>query len=110
MSDRWHEEIITGRGAVEGIRTDMDASLAAIAARAGRLQAHVTRLDALAERVVTLAGLAEDEFNLTAPPALGGPQSFRQSKLGTCPRGPAIALDRSCAARGSASRLWKLCC
>ena len=41
--------------------------------RAGALQAHVTRLDALAERLVNAAGLDPDEFGLTETPALGGP-------------------------------------
>lgn len=44
-----------------------------IGARVGQLQAQVVRLNALGERLVTLAGLPETEFNFTQLPALGGP-------------------------------------
>ena len=69
----WQGELINQRKLVNDIRRDVNADLSTLAVRAGALQAHVTRLDALAERLVNAAGLDPDEFGLTETPALGGP-------------------------------------
>lgn len=54
-------------------RTNAQFELDALAARLGLMQAHVTRLDALGERLVTMSKLDSNEFNFTHKPALGGP-------------------------------------
>ena len=45
----------------------------ALALRLGKLQAHVIRLDALGERLTSMAKLDRGEFDFTQPPAQGGP-------------------------------------
>jgi len=45
----------------------------ALALRLGKLQAHVIRLDALGERLTSMAKLDRGEFDFTNPPAQGGP-------------------------------------
>jgi len=42
--------------------------------RLGRLQAHVTRLNALGQRLTDMAGLERDEFSFDSMPGLGGPE------------------------------------
>ena len=69
----WHEELLDQRQLIEDIRLDAESNLSTLAVRAGSLQAHVTRLDALAERLVQVADLDPAEFGLTDAPALGGP-------------------------------------
>ncbi len=54
--------------------------LAALAARVGMLQAHISRLDAAGERIVTIAGLDAKEFNFQQKPAVGGPQNLINGK------------------------------
>ncbi|MEJ2391814.1 MAG: M23 family metallopeptidase [Gammaproteobacteria bacterium] len=54
-------------------------SLNALALRLGQLQAHVIRLDALGERLTTMAKLDKGEFDFEHPPAQGGPDSDAQS-------------------------------
>ncbi|MBS1269126.1 MAG: Murein DD-endopeptidase MepM [Gammaproteobacteria bacterium] len=55
--------------------------------RLGRLQAHVSRIDALGLRLTDMAGLDPDEFGFDKTPALGGPgrpapwKSFREPEL-----------------------------
>ena len=47
--------------------------LTAMTRRLATLQAHVTRLDALGSHLTELAGLETEEFDFSAPLALGGP-------------------------------------
>lgn len=54
-------------------------NLNALALRLGQLQAHVIRLDALGERLTTMAKLDKGEFDFEHPPAQGGPDSDAQS-------------------------------
>lgn len=54
-------------------------SLNALALRLGQLQAHVIRLDALGERLTTMAKLDKAEFNFNRPPPQGGPESDDRS-------------------------------
>ena len=53
----------------------MQENLNAMAVKLGEMQAQLTRLDALGERVSTLAGIKPQEFHLSERPGLGGAQS-----------------------------------
>lgn len=75
IKQAWQREIRTNISAIADTRQDLENSLAEIASRTGKIQAHVTRLDAVASHIISLAGLSEDEFNLTETPAVGGPAS-----------------------------------
>ena len=46
-----------------------------LASRVGRIQARITRLDALGKRLTEVASLRRGEFDFDAAPALGGPES-----------------------------------
>ncbi len=56
----------------EATRTAKD-NMDALALRLGKLQAHVIRLDALGQRLTTMAKLDKGEFDFVHPPAQGGP-------------------------------------
>ncbi|VAX11584.1 Peptidase, M23/M37 family [hydrothermal vent metagenome] len=56
----------------EATRTAED-NMDALALRLGKLQAHVIRLDALGQRLTTMAKLDKGEFDFVHPPAQGGP-------------------------------------
>lgn len=64
------------RAELEAIRSDSGRNLDALAARLGQLSAHIIRLDALGQRLVSMAGLEEGEFNFGAQPPLGGPDAL----------------------------------
>jgi len=57
------------RIASQEARNNLEAS----AIRLAQLQARIVRLDALGERLTSVAKLEEGEFDFSAPPALGGP-------------------------------------
>lgn len=57
------------------VREEAQRHLAALAAKIGELNAHVIRLDALGERLVTVAKLDDGEFEFNSLPAQGGPDT-----------------------------------
>lgn len=63
------------RAALDELERDVAHTLDAVVARVGALSAHVTRLDALGERLTAMADLDDGEFNFSAPPAMGGPET-----------------------------------
>lgn len=56
----------------ERVRTFVQQNLNAMAVKLGEMQAQLTRLDALGERVSSLAGLRPQEFRFAEAPGLGG--------------------------------------
>ncbi|NNJ97123.1 MAG: M23 family metallopeptidase [Gammaproteobacteria bacterium] len=54
-------------------RMNAQSDLDALAAHIGQMQANVTRLNALGQRLVTIAKLDSDEFDFESKPAYGGP-------------------------------------
>jgi len=60
---------------VADLRNDLDLNLGALAVKLGEMQAHVTRLNALGERLTGMAQLSGGEFDFSTPPAVGGPSS-----------------------------------
>ena len=69
----WQQELIAQRKLIGETRLDAESHLSTLAIRVGALQAHMTRLDAVAERLVQVANLDPAEFGLSGAPALGGP-------------------------------------
>ena len=58
----------------EATRT-AEENIDALALRLGKLQAHVMRLDALGQRLTSMAKLDKGEFDFEHPPAQGGPET-----------------------------------
>ena len=67
------QEIEAQRQLLQQARDDAEKNLDALALRLSRLQAQALRLDALGARLAAMAGLDDIEFDMTAPPGLGGP-------------------------------------
>jgi len=71
---RWTSELEGQRTALTGARRQLDAQIAALATRVGRMQAQMMRLDALGRQLTELARLDRGEFDFETPPAIGGPE------------------------------------
>ena len=69
----WQSALNEQRQAVEKLKGQSSVELDAMAVQLARLQGRLMRLDALGDRLVTMADLAQDEFDFGAAPALGGP-------------------------------------
>lgn len=63
------------KGEAERSREFMQHNLNAMAVKIGEMQAQLTRLDALSERLSALAGIRPQEFRFSETPGLGGAQS-----------------------------------
>jgi murein DD-endopeptidase MepM/ murein hydrolase activator NlpD len=60
---------------IEKTQIYTEEQINALRIRLAELQARLTRLDALGERLVDVANLDEGEFDFSMPPAVGGPES-----------------------------------
>ena len=68
--------LLSQQAEVEAIRERAGLDTDALAIRLGQLSAHIIRLDALGQRLVTMAGLEDGEFNFGTQPPQGGPDSM----------------------------------
>jgi murein DD-endopeptidase MepM/ murein hydrolase activator NlpD len=69
----WKGQIEEQRDGIAKLNSTIQLNVNAIAVRLGEMQAHVARLNALGERLASMAQLAEGEFDFSSTPAAGGP-------------------------------------
>ncbi len=68
---------------IEAATRSAEENMDALALRLGKLQAHVIRLDALGQRLTSMAKLDNGEFNFDRPPAQGGPETISKDSIAT---------------------------
>lgn len=71
---QWQEDLQAQQQRVRQTEQKAEDELNAMAIRVAELQARVVRLDALGERLTSMAKLESGEFDFSRPPALGGPE------------------------------------
>lgn len=71
----WQEALAEQKQQVIAAQTEAHQQLSALTLRVADLQARLMRVDAVGERLTTIAQLDEGEFDFSQPPALGGPES-----------------------------------
>lgn len=74
-SEAWAKILDDQQKDVEKVKEVSKVQLSAITLRMAELQGRLVRLDALGERLITMANLDNGEFNFSQTPALGGPES-----------------------------------
>ncbi len=70
-----HSEITAQQRAISEARREIGAEVDALTRRLGQLQGHITRVDALGQKLVSMADLDEGEFDFSAAPPVGGPET-----------------------------------
>ena len=70
----WEQALSQQESSINETRQDVDQKLAAMTLRIAELQARLVRLDALGERLTSMAKLDNGEFDFSRMPALGGPE------------------------------------
>jgi murein DD-endopeptidase MepM/ murein hydrolase activator NlpD len=73
--DEWQATLNQQKHQLDGLRSSTEADLAALTLRIGQMQGELMRLDGLGERLVSLGDLDKGEFDFSAPPAMGGPET-----------------------------------
>jgi len=80
MVGKWRQVLADQERQVEDAQREAEVNLEASALRLAQLQARIVRLDALGERLTSVANLDEGEFDFSQPPALGGPELVDSSE------------------------------
>jgi len=69
----WSEELQSNGDALARLKQESQAQLEALTVRLATLQARLLRMEALGERITSVAQLDAGEFDFTNDPAVGGP-------------------------------------
>ena len=83
----WQLDLTQQRNQLNKIRAQTDDQLVGLTLRMAELQARLTRLDALGERLIDRSKLDKGEFNFGNLPAIGGPSS---QEIGSVYQAPGI--------------------
>jgi murein DD-endopeptidase MepM/ murein hydrolase activator NlpD len=75
LSSEWKSDIDRNRQEIERLSRKAREDLNAMSVRLAQLQAQAIRINALGQRLVSIARLDEGEFDFSQPPALGGPEA-----------------------------------
>ncbi|MBX2858557.1 MAG: M23 family metallopeptidase [Cellvibrionaceae bacterium] len=70
----WVEALSRQETEVKTAKAEAEQKLSALTLRVAELQGRLMRLDALGERITSMANLDKGEFNFSDPPAVGGPE------------------------------------
>ncbi len=79
--NNWKQELSAQWKELELAKETSQQQLNALTAKLGMMQAHVRRLDAAGERIVSIAGLDANEFDFDNAPAIGGPEKNATAEL-----------------------------
>lgn len=74
MVSKWRHALKVQGHEVQVAKRNAQESLEASSLKLAQLQARITRLDALGERLTHMANLDQGEFDFSQPPGLGGPE------------------------------------
>jgi len=74
--EEWKYDIKNQQDQLELVRLESDANLEALTQKIAYYQAHINRLDALGNKLMNMADLADLEIDFTQPPGIGGPDSL----------------------------------
>ena len=78
--DNWKRELASQWKELEIAKQSSQQRINALTAKLGMMQAHIRRLDAAGERIVSVSGLDAKEFNFNDAPAIGGPEKASSSE------------------------------
>jgi hypothetical protein len=70
----WSQVLAKQRDQIADLKRQMQVRADAIAIQIGDMKAHVIRLDALGQRLTSMAGIKSTEFNFGQDPPQGGPE------------------------------------
>lgn len=75
VAAQWAESLADQEIKIEEAKVQAENRLSALTLRVAELQARLVRLDALGDRLTSMAKLENGEFDFSQPPALGGPEA-----------------------------------
>jgi murein DD-endopeptidase MepM/ murein hydrolase activator NlpD len=82
----WEEVLIEQQEDLEQVKQGSTATLSAMTLRLAELQGRLVRIDALGERLTSMADLDNGEFDFNQTPAIGGPETDALGESHTPPK------------------------
>jgi murein DD-endopeptidase MepM/ murein hydrolase activator NlpD len=71
----WKADVSAQKERLNIAKRESETHVDALTTKVGLLQAHINRIDALGNMLVSMAGLDEDEFSFNSTPGVGGPNA-----------------------------------
>ncbi len=71
----WQNELDDQRQSLNELRENSEARVKALTTRVGQMHGHITRLNALGDKLVKMANMDPSEFEFINQPAVGGPDA-----------------------------------
>lgn len=81
----WQSTLASQREQLVATKRESQAKIEALAIKTAQLQSRLLRLDALAERMATMAKLDKSEFDFSEQPAMGGPDESSEEGVEEMP-------------------------
>ena len=79
--NEWKADVSAQKERLTIAKRESETHLDALTTKVGLLQAHVNRIDALGNMLVSMAGLEADEFSFDSVPGVGGPNLASDSEV-----------------------------
>jgi murein DD-endopeptidase MepM/ murein hydrolase activator NlpD len=76
----WKADVSAQKDRLNLAKRESETHVDALTTKVGLLQAHINRIDALGNMLVSMAGLDEDEFSFNSTPGVGGPNAASDSE------------------------------
>lgn len=73
--DEWKADVSVQKERLNIAKRESETHVDALTTKVGLLQAHINRIDALGNMLVSMAGLDADEFSFDSVPGIGGPNA-----------------------------------
>jgi len=80
--DNLQDELVSQREELEQTKTFADRQVQALSLKLAEMQARLVRLDALGERLTTMADIDDGEFDFRKQPPMGGPEAALEGAPG----------------------------
>ena len=79
--NEWKADVTAQKERLMIAKRESETHVDALTTKVGLLQAHVNRIDALGNMLVSMAGLEADEFSFDSVPGVGGPNVVSESEV-----------------------------
>ncbi len=77
----WQADVLQQKERLQVAKQESQTQIDALTTKVGLLQAHINRIDALGNMLVSMANLEGQEFNFGSTPSVGGPGTIQDSNI-----------------------------
>ena len=78
----WQADVVQQKERLQIAKQESQTQIDALTTKVGLLQAHINRIDALGNMLISMANLDREEFSFDSIPGVGGPGTMQESNSG----------------------------